>query len=363
MSKIPQEVLDDLRNDEDFLSLPDSDQNEYLDKIASKFGETPNAGNILQRVAKAATSMFQPPQAMDVNHPFQSGINSTMQGLKQVPGLGGYMAGQEAKTGAINNALPNNPIAAGATDILTDPDVIGGAGLLKSGIKNIGKSSVGKNIGRMFSDDKALKFSNELEGMVEKSGSSLSRRMGAGMDAAQEVRDPGLRVSFMDDITKPQMSSKVSKLINKSDNLKLYDLDNLSLKESQDVINTLKSDLRQSLKTGDIVKSDEREILRFIDELKTKQLDTFPEHKYVLENYGEGIEAYKNVSGDVPRMMESKGMNRIERAAQEQSLRKASPEAFKKYKGYKNTKRVVKGAGYATGLAGAAGLGKKIGLY
>jgi len=232
---------------------------------------------------------------------------------------------------------------------------------LGKGIKNAAKPVV-KNIERMISPKKALKFSGELEGAIEKSGSKLSKEMGSAMEIAQSKK-PGVKISFAEDISRPKFDSKVNSLLDKTDSLKYQDVDNLTLKDSQQIISDLKANLRQGLKTGDIVKSDERSILEFIQKLREKQLKAFPEEfPQILENYGEGIEAYRDVAGRVPTMLEGKG-NRITRAAEEQSLKKINPEAFGKYKSYQGTKKGLKAAGTVTGLAGAAGLGKKLGLY
>jgi len=56
VKKIPQEVIDDLMNDEDFLSLDEAGQDEILAGIQAKLGVTDRPENILQKVAKAGQS-------------------------------------------------------------------------------------------------------------------------------------------------------------------------------------------------------------------------------------------------------------------------------------------------------------------
>lgn len=234
---------------------------------------------------------------------------------------------------------------------VTSPaDMIGGGALAA-------ETSIGKNVGRMASSNKALGFSNDLEGMVEKEGSKLSGDMGKAMDTVQQSK-PDTRISFMDELTRPQMDKKVTNWVGKTSNLHLYDVDNLTLKDSQQIMSDLKASLRPSLKSGDLVKADERGVLSLLGELRGKQLEAFPEHADILKNYGEGVEAYKDVAGDMPNMIEGGG-NRIERAAQEQSLKKVSPEAYNQLRGYKNTKTGVKVAGGVTGVGAALGGAKK----
>ena len=314
--------------------------------------------NILQKAAKAATSFLSGSMSGgDMGYEMASGRNPfvdaaanagmALTGPKNNASKFGDVGAQaeSMRQSGVERATEGNPFGGFLLNIATDPRTfIGSAEVGKSAAR--ASKPFAKNIGRMVSDKKALQFSDELEGAVEKTGSSLSKRMGGGIDAVQDFRGAGERISFDDIISKPQFSTKVSKLINKSDDLKLYDFDNLSLQESQDVINTLKSNLRQSLRNGDMVKSDEREIIRLLDELRQRQLSRFPEYEHVLSNYGEGVDAYNDVSGQIPKMLEGKE-NRIVRAAKEQSLKKTSPEAYKEYKGYKNTSKAVKigGAG------------------
>jgi len=337
-------------NDSELLSALKSKYPQY-NHLALK-EEINQPENILLR----ATRAIMPPNMMDTQGQMQQSAYGPLAPAKRFA--------DEFRQAGIENAVPGNGPAQFGLDIATDPFTwMGGANagkLAKSATKN---NNLFKNIGRMASDKKALKFSNKLEGMVEKKGSSLSKRMGAGIQSAQEVRDPMMRVSFTDELSRPQFSTKLSKLLGQADEMKLKDLDNLSLQDSQDVINSIKSNLRESIKTGQLVKSDERPILGILDELKTKQLSRFPEHKYILENYGEGINAYDEVAGKIPSMLESKGMNRITRAAKEKSLKKISPEAYKEYSGYMSTKKAVKGAGAMTGAAGIFGLGKKYGIF
>jgi len=275
--------------------------------------------------------------------------------FSMAPGMNMYQAGEAAKGSMMHDiAGPDNLVGEIGLNIASDPTTyVGGGGILK-GAKRAGKSIAEleplKNAGRVLSGNKAAKFAGELEETVGEAGSNLSKSMGREMNAIQSAK-PNARISFLEDITKPQLDQKVTKLINKTDNLKKYNLDELTLPESQQVIADLKANLRQSLKTGDVVKSDEREILRFINELKAKQLDVFPEHSGVLKNYGEGIEAYKEVAGDIPSMMEGSG-NRITRAVRESQLKKISPEASKRFGSYKKVKTGMKLGAAAAGAYG-----------
>lgn len=354
------------------VEVPDDADNDYIDDVyddlqsAVAFKEVPkieNSGNVLQRAAKAAMASIPGlGQAPDLEHPFQSGINATMQGLKNFgPGMAGQMGARETKTDIINEVNPGQPVVNFGLDMISNPETLAGGSALFKGIKGAGKMAkpITKNIERMMSPKKALKFSNQLEEGIEKTGSGLSKKMGSAMESAQ-AKKPGVKISFAEDISRPKFDSKVNSLLDKTDSVKYQDMDNLTLKESQQIISDLKANLRQGLKTGEVVKSDERGILEFINKLRAKQLKAFPEEfPKILEDYGEGIEAYRDVAGRTATMLEGKG-NRITRAAEEQSLKKVNPEAFGKYKSYQNTKKGVKAATYAAGATGVFGIGKKL---
>ncbi len=336
---------------------------ELMQVAGLKGGQVPKSENILQRAASSVNPVQQAMSPiMNAASPNQVGYSVGMgtapqdmggflasKFLNQPQNVGGVAPQAEGNRETEVNKI-QNPLARFGANIATDPMTYGalGEGAAKTAE---GTGNVLQNVGRMASSKQALKFSNQLGDMVENSGSKLSGDMGSAMDAAQASK-PDTRISFLDEMTRPQMDSKVTKLVNKTDNLHLYDLDKLTLPESQQVVSDLKANLRQSLKSGDLVKSDERNILGFINELKTKQLQAFPEHADILKNYGEGIEAYKDVSGQMPSMIEGGG-NRIQRAAQEQSLQKTSPEAYEQFKGYQNTKKGVNFVKNATGLGTA----------
>ena len=369
--------IDTLLNDPDFMALPEEEQNSFIDEMRQRdFGKIQKPQNVLQRAAGfagksvlEATNMKAPLEFAKFNVdnpsmlPITGGVGGTVVGsMFGAPNvgagvgtaLGGY--GKEALETARGHGEFDavGPTVSGATAYV-------GGKVLEKAVPFVASKlgSVSKNVQRLMSSKKALKFSNKLEGAIESEGSNLSTAMGKGIDDVQKLY-PDTRVSFSREINSPKFDVKLNKLLDKSEALKYYDLDNLTLKESQEVINSLKANLRQSLKTGDVVKSDERGILDALNQLRSKQLSTFPEHSVNLKNYGEGIEAYKDVAGDIPSMMESKGMNRIERAAKEQSLKRISPEAHKEYRGFRNTKKTAKGLGYATGIGAAIEGGRRV---
>lgn len=340
--------FEDLEQSSDNASIPGFEDIESMEN-------KPKPENILQKAAKSLT--FSPQQ---IGYAVGGGTAPTDIGMSVGSRLMGGPNAQSPAMSAEGNreAQVNkiqNPILRTGSDILTDPQSFADFGMGASAADKAVGSPVGnvlENVGRMASSKKALGFANKLEGMVDTAGSGLSKEMGSSMEAMQAAK-PESRISFLNEITRPQLDKKVTQLIKKTDNLHLYDVDNLSLQDSQQIISDLKANLRQGLKTGDVVKSDERGILGFIDELRAKQLEAFPEHQVNLDKYGEGIDSYNDVSGNIPSMMESKGMNRITRAGKEQSLKKISPEASKEYSGFRNTKRAVKATGVATGLGTA----------
>ena len=304
------------------------------------------------------------------NAPLVGGLGGGLiGGTMGAPNVGmglGTSAGEAAKQGVDWFKYGDKPTG---KDLLKIPAEGLGAyagGKALEGIGGVAKNvfqrakPIAKNVSRMFSSKKALKYSNRLESVVEAEGSKLSGQFGKAMDDLQSTR-PESRVSFSDVFKgeRPEFDVKVSKLLSKTPEFQPEYLDNLTLKESQEVINSLKANLRQSLRTGDIVKSDERGIMSFLDKLRSRQLSAFPEHEAILGKYGEGIEAYKDVSGNIPSMLEGHG-NRISRAAQEQSLKKISPGAHKSFRGYQKTKKGVQIGASAAGAGGTIAVIKKL---
>lgn len=228
----------------------------------------PKTENIFQKITSAITSLS--PQAANPQHPFQSGIGATTQGLKQVPGLSGYMQGHEAKSGVINDAMPGNPVGAIATDFISDPETWIGANGLAEGAKNTYKNI--KNPSKFF---------------------------GEGIDRLQS-KNPSQRVDFFKIINDSLSDPKASKVLEKSGVLDRFGgtrsnefgtltdrLSELTLQDSQDLVNSLKDGVRQAVKEG-TVKPSERGIAKMFSELSKAQKSSFQGFDKVARDYGVG---------------------------------------------------------------------------
>ena len=298
-----------LPDDNEFGSLPDDNK-------------IPPSENILQRAVNIGKQFGQPVQMGE--NPFMTGAKTALSSMSGNFAPQVSREAQDLRREGVEG-LTDNPVTQFGLDIATDPSTYIGGGAVAKRAKPIAREA-GKLVApvkRGLFGKPALELSNRMENIIERKGAQASKKFGRALEEVQASK-PDVRVSFLDDVTKPQMDSKVTKLINRTDNLNLYDLDNLSLKDSQQVINDLKANLRQSLKTGDLVKSDEREILRFIGELKSKQRASFPEIDAINKSYGTTKEAVDELSGSIPGIMEGQG-NRIQRAAKVKQSGEISP--------------------------------------
>lgn len=151
MKKLPQEIVDDLMNDQDFLSLDEASQDEMLNQIQKKMGISQPSENILQKSIKAASSAFNTMPQPDSSHPFMSGMNAVRGGMKMTPGLGPYLGTHDFKSNLISEVNPSHPIQNIGIDILSDPEGLVNPGSSINTLKGIAKApgALGKGIGNI----------------------------------------------------------------------------------------------------------------------------------------------------------------------------------------------------------------------
>jgi len=272
----------------------------YNDIVAKE--EVVPAENVLQRAAKVITSATGIGQQPDPNHPFMSGIKSTMQGLKQAPSMGGYMGAHEVKSDMINENV-ENPVAAFALDAVSDPESwMGGGALAKktgeavqSGAKKTGAfmKSIEKLKGMSKGDTsipekaRAGLFQNRAK-LVTDFENDLSKLPEASHDISENVKRIGTLAEF-----NPALKAQIDKSPMMQRLIKTPEIaKDLTTKQFQDIRNEFGKGVNYSSGKAD---STVRDVL---DELRFKQAEPFPEAMQALrDKYGKGIEAFKTVRG------------------------------------------------------------------
>ena len=221
--------------------------------------EIPKSENILERAVKVGAEPYLFGQEQPSNL-LMRGISSTMQGLKRTPGLGPYMQAHDIKSELIENPL---------LDIATDPETyLGGAAAVK-GVRNIPKS-----FRKQFGSEGFGKKINKLQ------SAASNKRVDYSSTIQNAIDDP-----------------VVKKVIDKSGILEKYggrslteegglsdNLSKLTLQESQDIVNALKSGVRQGIKEG-IVKPTELGLSKLFSSLSKAQDSVFPAFKKVRGSY------------------------------------------------------------------------------
>jgi len=241
--------------------------------------EIPNSESVLSRAAKIGMEPFMPKQ-VDTKHPFQSGISSTMSGLKKTAGLGSYMQAHDVKSDMAQSMTGDSGIPGMALDLATDPETLMGVGALRNipgAIKNkFGSKGFGKSMAKLQS------------------------------------KTPNARVNYYDTVMKHSDDPIVSKMLKKSKAIEKFGgqsmdeagatsekLSNLTLQESQDFLNSIKDEVTQAVKIGRI-KPKELGIAKFLSELTSEQDKVFKGFRGtrkaygVFKNIGKGINKAKN---------------------------------------------------------------------
>lgn len=182
MKKLPPEVVEQLMNDEDFLSLDDAGQDEILGEIQKKMGIQQPSENILQKAMKAVKS-----------NP-----------LNVFPGIAAYNYGMEKKNEFIEPALKANESIPGifpkaenfiVKNVLTDPlgyaSAEGGTRLLAFGGKGIGgvAKKVPGFISRTIKKGKDIATSGGNLKKVESQLGEIERSIETGMANKSKITE------------------------------------------------------------------------------------------------------------------------------------------------------------------------------
>ncbi len=233
------------------------------------------AESILQKVAS-----FIKPQSAD-SSPLMNGIRTASSAMtSSIPGLSSdTRQAQEMRRKGIDG-ITKDPIQGLALDVVTDPF-------------NFAPAESVVNTG--------IKFGKSVANPSKQFGKSIS---------ALEKANPNTRVDVYHIINNALDDPMAKKVIEKSGIIEKFGgstmeeggavtekLSNLTLKESQDMINTLKSSVRQAVKEG-VVKPTEIGIAKMFSDLSKSQNSLFKGFKNakkmygVSKNVGKGIKNY-----------------------------------------------------------------------
>lgn len=263
--RIPENVILELLNDEDFLAMSDADQDEMLSQIEAKFQVMEPSENILQKVAKAATRSIVPGE-----NPLLSGFKTATNAMTSgIPGQSKeYREADEMRTGAIDRMAGGNPLLSFAGNVATDPMTYAGGGKVAKGI-----GGFARNI------------------------ANPSKEFGKKIGALQGANPKG-KVDFLSIISKSLDDPMAKKVLDKSGVVGKYggqtmgeggsvieNLANLTLQDSQDLLNAVKSGVRQAVKEG-TVKPTELGIAKMFSELSKAQKLAFPGFEKAKSSYG-----------------------------------------------------------------------------
>jgi hypothetical protein len=344
LSNIPKSVIDELMNDQDFLSLNDQDQDEIMASIEKKYNHRPNAMNMLQKasniIKQNVSDAMLPPKPMDPSNPFGSAIQGTFSGLKKVPGLGPYMTGHDIKSDIAQEASPG---AGGMLlDMVSDPEALLGPKVVQSGAKAISKKFPYRSAESRvdFTKNVEKKLLNRRRALGKSYGKSLEKSWGQ-----VDLRDIEIELGL------PEPKG-------------IY-----TMKEAQDLRNSLSTIIPENIKSGKKISPkylDERTLskeigdrMRKADPSMTPVMEKFGKH---AENFKEAISPIQSsrgpenvFGGNILQQMSGAGGKLGDRASV--ALKRFAPRISKeveKAKFNEDTYRKIKGAVVIGGLSAAA---------
>lgn len=257
---LPKQVIDDLMNDKDFMSLPEDEQDAYIDRIASKYGTTPKSENVLQRALQSVQNVYNP----------QGGFSNPMiQAMSQSnPAMGGYNMMHDFKSGLIKDVMPNHPVGQFVTDLATDPETYVGGEAAKATGQGI-KGAFGK-IFPYTSKEARVGFTKGVENKLINRRSALTRGYGSDLAKSKGIVDLSHIMDPGSEITK------------------------FTMKEAQDLKNAIYNGVPEAVKKGvrvDPKHFQSREISGIISDAMKK---ADPSMATTMEKYGKHAENFKS---------------------------------------------------------------------
>ena len=242
--------IDQLLADQDFLNLPEEEQNNFIDEMRQKdFGNIPKTENIFSKALKHTTPSMT--SGLGMANPLAPMM--TMRGLNEQ---------------SIDRNV-KNPILNFGAKMVSDPFTYGGG------------FSVGRKVGG-----------------VAENLRHPSRVFGKKMAEAQ-AKSPSSRLNFFDIINQSPEDAITKKALDKSGVFERFggsrttpeatiqeNMANLTLEEGQDFQNMIKAGMRQSLKEGTSVKSTEIALKRLLGKMAKEENKVFPSMRKAKSSYG-----------------------------------------------------------------------------
>lgn len=244
-----------------------------------------------------------------------------------------------------------------------------GAGALTGGLL---KAAQGAKASIDTATKGAPSFLRKVRGAVTARKAQAVEEFGAQLDDLA-TKNPETRVSIANSLDKLRMeitggqmgdvvippNPKIASIVNRSPTLKAYfnnpeAANNVSLRESQAIINELRNKLPAMKKAGLNVTSDDIPLFDLIDDIRGNQLDAFPEMEGVKQAYGQVLSKYNLIKNRIREgsfkrnLMNNFGDSPESKQAFEGLL---TSDILKEVKNFKNTNKLLKAAGLGIGSA------------
>ena len=256
--------IEKLLNDPDFMSLPEEEQNAFIDEMRQKdFGAIPKTENVLQR----AVNTFSPQQ---IGYQAASGqlpmlgasVGSAMTGGPKEVGLSAAGQGEGIRQRGLEGI--KNPFGRFALDVATDPMTYVGGGEAIGGI--------GKGLKKVFpytNKEARVGFTRGVEKSLVKRRNALTRGYSRKLEGSKATVD-------LSDIVEPGS-----------------DFTHFTMKEAQDIKNAITTGIPDAVKKGVKINPKHfasRETAGMISDAMKK---ADPEFADTMRKFGEHSENFK----------------------------------------------------------------------
>lgn len=280
--------IEQLLNDPEFLSLPEEEQNAFIDEMKQKdLGVIPKAENILSKALRhTAPSMTS--------------------GIGMANPLAPMMTARSAKEGIVDKNV-KNPIMAGLVNFATDPLTYGGGAPVARKVGKVASEAggVAKQIPNVLTRGRRVKtvgkFKSALDNqrwstMTDEFGGKLDEFMSANPDKTIDLR-PAIEEAAQ----RAQFNPEVNRLITNDPILRiLVNQPNraakLTLREAQQIKANMLSKMPEGVKSGAKRSPSWREAKMFEQGIGRAISEAFPDMAPVYEKYAKGAEQYKKFS-------------------------------------------------------------------
>lgn len=256
------------------------DSYSYMD-AAKDTGKT-----IINSVADLGKNISQP-----ILHPLQAAgslASAAIHPIDTAGNIGDYIGNRYGSMDKLANTVSTDPFGFGS-------DVIGTVGLAK-GASVLGKGAANNTSKFLNFDQKSLDLAKKVRAVASQAKQAEVNKFGVSQKMIQDAK-PGTSISLrnvVDNINTnmPEMAQDAKNALRKTPGLgEMIDnpqlADNVSLTDSQSIINHLNTKVPRNIKYNHL------DIMDALSDIKAAQLDAFPEMAAVKEAYGKFAEDYK----------------------------------------------------------------------